>query len=76
MEKRKRENWVFVETKDGKDYYVNTIPDKRMIFYKGVKNENGEIEVVSGDYLDYLDEKYRKIILEYRKKYIEEKKKN
>ena len=69
----KKENWVFVESQNGKDYYINTVPTKRMVYLIGEK-QGDKIISIKGDQAEYLPPIYRIIIKEYRKQYLESKK--
>ena len=72
--KDKKNNWVFVENKDGIEYYVDTIPLKNMVYLIGKKEDNGEIVAINGDNVQYLPEQYRTIVKEYKDKYDKAKK--
>jgi hypothetical protein len=69
----KKENWVFVENQNGKDYYINTIPKKNMVYIIGEKQDE-KIVPIKGDNLQYLPLVYQVIIRKYKKEYIESKK--
>lgn len=69
----KKENWVYVESNEGKDYYVNTIPAKNMIYFIGEK-KGEKIVPIKGDNVEYLPPIYQILIKKYRKEYLEAKK--
>jgi hypothetical protein len=65
----KKNNWVFVEEKDGIEYYVDTIPMRNMVYLIGKKGLDKEIVAIKGDNIQYLPEKYKEIVKEYKDKY-------
>lgn len=69
-----KNNYVFVEEKDGKQFYVDTIPKRWGVCLIAIKTSNGNFQVINGDKPDFLPEKYKKIIKKARQEYNESKK--
>ncbi len=60
-------NYIFVEEKDGKKYFIDTIPKRFGVYKTAVLNGTDNYELVGGDKEDFLPEAYRNALKEYRK---------
>jgi|ACXJ01.1.fsa_nt_gi hypothetical protein len=68
----KRTNYVFVEEKDGKKYYIDTIPKRFGVFKIAVLTEKGEYEIVKAEQANYLSKQYIEVIKKAKQTYKQE----